>query len=208
MGKPQRQDNPFNPDAAAGPAHLAGRDMVLRSIELTLSAIVGPRDQETGDLNERGGSYAAIQIYGPRGSGKSALMTTARRMAEERGVHVVRIASMPDLDPDGELVAGMLARMDQDQLPEGPRGKLAQIKKLREKQEGLVLDRNLQASLHSQILKECVRQRPLAILMEHVTSYDVESLRTFLLYYESMLFNRCPVAAAAGGDAQHVLDAR
>lgn len=86
--------NPFKPTAGAEPPILAGRDDVLRDFELGLEEGVGA----PGRL---------MRITGPRGSGKTVLLTELGDIARQHGWHVVDVTASASLLKDlGAVLAG------------------------------------------------------------------------------------------------------
>ena len=190
MGRTQRQDNPFNPDATAGPAHLAGRDKELREI-------FDPLDSIAPDKKERA-PRAPVKIIGPRGVGKTTLLNEAEKEAKAKGIAVVKVTEMRDLHPKSELCTKLadvlrgesLWRKAQKQLDRGRDVKAAPV-------DASILEchrhdfRNL--------LEQCLKKQPLALLLEEAMDYDPDALRSVLLAWKQMAGNKYPLALLLAG---------
>lgn len=72
-------NNPFSPGAGSQPPELAGRENVLRDVEITLDRVRGGRS-----------SRSAI-FHGLRGVGKTVLLNRVRDSAEEKGYYTAFI---------------------------------------------------------------------------------------------------------------------
>ena len=89
---------PFNPTAGRPPPYLAGREQEQRSIARYLH------------LLQHGEQVPfAMVVFGPRGNGKTALLRWAKRLALEKGVDAISVASSMIDSEDalvGELTLG------------------------------------------------------------------------------------------------------
>ncbi|MBF2734533.1 MAG: hypothetical protein ISN26_00305 [Betaproteobacteria bacterium AqS2] len=193
MSKPRRQANPFGPDGEAEAARLAGRDAELAEIGFALRSIA----LSDGEGRERKPiARWPIRLHGPPGSGKTALLEAARRTAEEHGIHVVSVTSMPDLALDGQLVSGMIAGMGMAAFPWNLFIKLARYQKKRRRPgEGV----GVYYAPLDRVMDVCLQKRPTALLLDHVPGYDVQSLRAFLLDYDWRLLDNFPMALLLAG---------
>ncbi|MBF2734534.1 MAG: ATP-binding protein [Betaproteobacteria bacterium AqS2] len=195
MKKPGR--NPFRLELAA-PPHLAGRDEELKAIARAVGAIAKAPGERIESWN--GMAYRPIQLHGPAGAGKTALLEAARQIAEGHGIHVVSLSSLPDLHPDGELSKGIVSVTDVEALPAYCRDLLAEIEELRKRPEGLgPISANQQWNVVRPSMEACAQRRPLAFLMDHATDYDIQSLRRFLLHYDWLFIGGCPLALVLAG---------
>lgn len=91
-----RKVNPFKPTAGAEPPVLAGRDAVLDDFEIGLEEGVGA----PGRL---------MRITGPRGSGKTVLLTELGDIARQRGWRVVDVTAAEHLP---QLICRRLEKTD------------------------------------------------------------------------------------------------
>ena len=91
-----RKVNPFKPTAGAEPPVLAGRDAVLDDFEIGLEEGVGA----PGRL---------MRITGPRGSGKTVLLTELGDIARQRGWRVVDVTAAEHLP---QLICRRLEKAD------------------------------------------------------------------------------------------------
>lgn len=182
---------------ATRPAHLAGRDRELRVIEKALDEIAGPRNKETGILNDS--PLTPIKIVGPRGVGKTVLLSEAREMAKARKVAVVKIAVLKNLDPESPLAKRILALVDEQKLSNAFLSQLARIKEVRLGPAGLVLNSDKQHTLFEEALETCLAQRPLALLLDEAMEYDPEALGMLLQICQQMIDQKFPLAVLLAG---------
>jgi hypothetical protein len=84
--------NPFAPGAGSPPPELAGREVLLDAVALTLTRI------------RAGRSAKSVLMVGLRGVGKTVLLDRMRDNAEEAGIQTVRIEA-----PESRSLPGMLA---------------------------------------------------------------------------------------------------
>ena len=89
---------PFDPTPGRLPPHLAGREQEQRSIAQYL------------DLLQHGeqAPFAAV-VFGPRGNGKTALLAWAQRLALEKRVDAINVASSM-IDTEDDLLRKLSAR--------------------------------------------------------------------------------------------------
>lgn len=76
--------NPFTPIFGKTPAYMAGREGITREIEAAL------------DSNGNDPSLVSL-LVGPRGMGKTAMLSMCADMAEERGWVAARVTAAPDM---------------------------------------------------------------------------------------------------------------
>ena len=89
--------NPFQPGAGLNPPYLAGRDGILADWRENL--------EWPGEFRQ-----PEILMYGPRGTGKTAILGEFQQIAKERGCNVAR-ASAPILKQGEEAMATKLLEM-------------------------------------------------------------------------------------------------
>ena len=80
----KREDNPFRPGFDVPPPYLAGRDEESRALLEAAESVVGGRSEGVRD----------IVLYGPRGTGKSSLLTNVIRQITTKKL-ALRIVSLP-----------------------------------------------------------------------------------------------------------------
>ena len=85
-------DNPYAPGAGTPPPELAGRDELLRTVDIATQRIRVGRQAKS------------VLMIGLRGAGKTVLLDRMREQAEARGMHTLRVEA-----PEGRSLPAMLA---------------------------------------------------------------------------------------------------
>lgn len=85
-------DNPYAPGAGTPPPELAGRDELLRTVDIATQRIRVGRQAKS------------VLMIGLRGAGKTVLLNRMREQAEARGMHTLRVEA-----PEGRSLPAMLA---------------------------------------------------------------------------------------------------
>ncbi len=184
-------ENPFVPGTALEPPHLAGREEQRDIISETLRIIINPLVD--GRLERS--PLTPIKIVGPRGAGKTTLLGMAETEARRQDIHVVDIARLPNLDPSGRIISGLLEGMDLRERIPFELGRFVQFglaifTAKRKHYEQQTLERVLQARLH---------RHPVLLSLDEVMHYDVASLGTLLQECQRMLKQKLPLAVMIAG---------
>ena len=183
--------NPFAPGTATEPPHLAGREeqqkLISRALELITEPLVDGRLERS--------PLTLIKIVGPRGVGKTTLLGMAETEARQQGIHVVDVARLPNLDPSGRIISGLLEGMDLRErllfeLGSFVKFSLAFFSAKRKHYEQQTLERVLQARL---------RRHPVLLSLDEAMHYDVASLGTMLQECQRMIKQKLPLAVMIAG---------
>ena len=184
-------ENPFVPGTATEPPHLAGREEQRDIISETLRLIAKPL---VGGGLERS-PLTPIKIVGPRGAGKTTLLGLAEAEARQQGIHVVDVARLPNLDPSGRIISGLLEGMNLRErllfeLGSFVKFSLAIFSAKRKHYERQTLERVLQARL---------RRHPVLLSLDEVMHYNVASLEILLQECQRMIKQKFPLAVMIAG---------
>ena len=194
MAEEQRSNNPFRPGTGFAPKYLAGREPEQALLKGALDAIVGERDGRYGPLID--GAPRPLKIVGPRGAGKTALLTWAEREIEPKKADVVRLADPPD--GDSEKGFSIFLRKLADIPGFDWKQAEAQVSKY------FHLVRNWQPGQppledFERVLQERLRLRPLMLLMDEVMHYDPKILKTILQQSQVLMSREWPLALVLAG---------
>ena len=188
-------ENPFVPGTATEPPHLAGREKQRDIISETLRLIAKPLVD--GGLERS--PLAPIKIVGPRGVGKTTLLHLAGAEARRLGIHVVKNVQLTHLDPNSEIISGLLDGMDirehaslwlgsffEGRADIGP----ASVSAKRKYYEKQTLTRVLRARL---------RRHPVLLLLDEAMHYNVALLGDLLQTCQLMIGEKRPLAVMMAG---------
>ena len=184
-------ENPFVPGTATEPPHLAGREEQRKIISKTLRLITNPL---VGGCLERS-PLAPIKIVGPRGAGKTTLLGVAGVEARQQGIHVVNIARLRDLNPDSDIINGLLDGMDIREhallwLNAFYQFSLSIFTARRKHYEKRTIAR---------VLEQLLRRKPVLLLLDEAMHYDVASLGDLLQACQQMIMLKRPLAVMMAG---------
>ncbi len=159
-----------------------------------LDAICGERDGRYGPLID--GAPRPLNIIGPRGAGKTALLTWAEREIEPTKADVVRLADPPD--GDSEKGPSIFLRKLADIPGFDWKQAEAQVSKY------FHLARNWQPGQppledFEKVLQERLRLRPLLMLMDEVMHFDPKMLKTILQQSQVLMDREWPLALVLAG---------
>ena len=194
MIEEQSSGNPFHPGTGTAPDHLAGREPEQALLRESLRAITGPRREDYGPL--RGEVTRPLKIVGPRGAGKTALLTWVKRMADPKVVDVVRLNYVPKRSTQ-DVLSGLLNEVAE--IPDfGKHKAQAQAYKL------------LQAAMRwktgepplkdfKRIMAARLKFRPLLLLLDEVMHYDPEMMSQILQQSQGLANDGWPLAVVLAG---------
>ncbi|MBF2761324.1 MAG: ATP-binding protein, partial [Ectothiorhodospiraceae bacterium AqS1] len=187
---------PFTPGAGHIPPKLAGRGGETAMLDRMLSRLAGDRVKGKERLVDR--PYDPVKIIGPRGVGKTVLLSWAKEQAEQQGILVVDCTCLQD-DANTDPLKRLLTAMEK-----GP-SKL--VKLLREfgftvpvVGGGLKIkiDRDTDIT-YDQIVRKIVQKKPLLFLMDEVHNFDPDPLGRMLKYNQLLLREAYPLGVVMAG---------
>ncbi len=184
-------DNPFNPGPATSPAHLAGRHKELKLIEETLVRIAELRKKRKKGSPSLA-PMAPIKIVGPRGVGKTRLLTEAQKMAEEMKIHVLYITGLSNLNGSG-LVRDLIGEKAYDRLLE----ELLQREGVSAGPRGWIFDIDL-----PQLFRKKMEKKPVVLIMDEVMHYDPQALEGLMHMCQNLIGEDLPLAMIMAGTQQ------
>ena len=188
-------ENPFAPGPATMPPHVAGREEQRELISETLRLITKPLVD--GRLERS--PLAPIKIVGPRGVGKTILLSVAETEARQQGIHVVDIAQLPHLDPNGYFISSVLEGI-------GLRGWVSLWLGSHSKSDALAdpasaseQQRHCERQVLAKVLRARLRRDPVLLSLDEVMHYDVASLEILLQECQRMIGEGLPLAVMMAG---------
>ena len=179
------------PGTATEPPHLAGREEQRKIISKTLRLITKPL---VGGCLERS-PLTPIKIVGPRVAGKTTLLGVAGVEAQQQGIHVVNIARLRNLNPDSDIINGLLDGMDIREhallwLNAFYQFSLSIFTARRKHYEKRTITR---------VLQQLLRRKPVLLLLDEAMHYDVASLGDLLQACQQMVMQKRPLAVMMAG---------
>ena len=189
---PASTSNPFKPGTGLSPPYVAGRKDELDLIDKALRAIVQPRSK--GRLQES--PLSPIKIVGPRGVGKTTLLSCAREMAEAYKIQVVRLDHLKD-GASGSAFDSLIAEM----MPEGKfdHAFAAELKLPPDIAKVKYSARPKQSKHYVTILKALMSKKPVLFLMDEVMHYDEALLGMILQKNQRLLSEKWALAMIVAG---------
>ena len=192
---PANQDeNPFAPGFGALPEHIVGRKGEFALLEEALQSIDKSKIED--GLLKRG-SKVPIVLTGPRGVGKTLLLTLMEERAKEMEIPVTRLEHAKDLkkgDAMGRLIKEVARGVDKELLKK-VKGFNASIPGF-----GLGLDfKDDPADGFAQLLQARLSQGPMALLMDEAHHYQAEYMGLMLQVGQRLISQRYPLVILLAG---------
>ena len=173
---------------------MAGRDPEHKLLKEAMATITGPRKSECGPL--RDSPPPILKIVGPRGVGKTALLTWTGRKADALKVDSKRLCYFPSSQAEDELSNFL---RDMADIPGFDRKQVSDqehqlLKKAQDWEYG-------QPPLEDfeEIMKTRLRFRPLMLLMDEVMNYDVEVLGKMMHHSQVLIDEGWPLSVVLAG---------
>ena len=196
MAMPEEQSayNPFRPGTGSAPEHLTGREPEQALLREALKDITGPRKGDYGPL--RGWAPRPLKIVGPRGAGKTALLTWAEEEIKPLEADVVSLAFVPKRSTK-DVFSGLLHKIAT--IPDFNKHK-AQAQAYKLLQRALKWKTG-EPSLQDfeEVLAARLKFRPLLLLLDEVMHYDAEMLSQILQQSQALARKRWPLALVLAG---------
>ena len=177
------------------PPLVAGREEQRELISETLRIITKPLVD--GRLERS--PLAPIKIVGPRGVGKTILLSVAETEARQQGIHVVDIARLPNLDSNGDISSRLLEGI-------GLRGWVSLWLGSHPKSDAFAdpasaseQQRHCERQVLAKVLRARLRWDPVLLSLDEVMHYDVESLGILLQECQRMIGEGLPLAVMMAG---------
>ena len=189
-----QNENPFAPGFGVLPEHIAGRKGEFALLEEALQSIDKSKIED--GLLKRG-SKVPIVLTGPRGVGKTLLLTLMEERAKEMEIPVTRLEHAKDLkkgDAMGRLIKEV-ARGVNKELLKKVKGFNASIPGF-----GLGLDfKDDPADGFAQLLQARLSQAPMALLMDEAHHYQAEYMGLMLQVGQRLISQRYPLVILLAG---------
>ena len=193
----KQNKNPFTPGAGTLPDHVVGRTEEFKLLERALQGIAPSEIRKENGRLKKGTSMTPISLTGPRGVGKTLLLTWMQERAEEMEIHVARLTHAKDLpasDAMGRLLKGM-ARGADEELLKSVKGFNASIPGF-----GFGLDfKEDAADGFEQLLRARLRQEPVALLMDEAHHYQEDILGFMLQIGQQLIAEKYPLVMLLAG---------
>ncbi len=194
MTEEQSSGNPFHPGTGTAPDHLAGREPEQALLRQALKDITGPRESDYGPL--RGEAPRPLKIVGPRGAGKTALLTWVKREANPKEVDVVRLNFVP-ARKSKDVISGLLKKvanipgLSRQKAEAGAYDLLQRAMKWKSGQPPL--------QDFEEIMETRLMFRPLLLLLDEVMHYDPEMMSQILQQSQGLANDGWPLAVVLAG---------
>lgn len=178
----QLPDNPFTPGPGLAPPHLAGHAEARSGLEEHLDRI--------RDGSETGGS---VVLYGPPGSGKSALLGELGETARREGMGTIMLESGAKIEDPSALVNAL-------NIGRGRSG----LGRLRELFGGKPTGKEVAVSTHSlrdfdASLRAVLRKTPVVLMVDEAQESSPDAGRAFLQGIQYLFTHDLPILLVMAG---------
>lgn len=191
MAIPLPQGIPFAPGTGTSPLHVAGRKDALRLIDQALDLIAVPLSQ--GGLRQS--AMSPITIIGPRGVGKTTLLTCAAKMARERKMPVVRCPQLRG-DDKPAVMRGFVDRMlGAYKTSHDISGELGMPSVAKAKYSTHIERRET----YVKVLESMLLEKGVLLLLDEAMHYDTELLGMVLQEGQQLITDGMPLAMIIAG---------
>ena len=185
----RRRKKPFTPGTGHRPEHVAGRKREFALLEEALQGIDRSEIQADGLLERP--SMVPLVLTGPRGVGKTMMLTWMEDRAQEMGIPVARLAHVKDLLAPGDTLLSLfddVAGGDEDLL-QGSRVIFTDAG----------VDLPAAVRIYKKMLETKLRQGPVAMLMDEAHHYQDEYMEFILRVGEQLVDERYPLVMLVVG---------
>ena len=185
------EDSPFTPGTGTSPLHVAGRKDELSLIDQALDLIAEPLIQ--GRLSQS--AMSPITIIGPRGVGKTTLLTCAAKMARERKMPVVRCPQLRG-DDKPAVMRGFVDRMlGAYKTSHDISGELGMPSVAKAKYSTHIERRET----YVKVLESMLLEKGVLLLLDEAMHYDTELLGMVLQEGQQLIADGMPLAMIIAG---------
>ena len=200
---PDKQSkNPFAPGAGTIPKHVVGRRDEFKLLNRALQGIAPSEIQKNGLLEET--SMTPLVLTGPRGVGKTLLLTWMEERAREMGIHVARLAHVKDLTAGEDLSAGdAMGRLLKD-IAGKDHFLLKWLKRIKVLKfffhdAGVAVDLRKAADDYAEVLEARLRKGPMVLLMDEAHHYKENIMGFMLQIGQRLISTRHPLLILLAG---------
>ena len=205
---PKKALNPFTPGGGHLPLKFAGRDRETRLLDRMLERLRGPRAKSGRFLQSPPSD--PVKIVGPRGVGKTALLTWAGRRAAKNGrILVIRCAYLDDDGRGGDPMQSMVNAMKK--WPAKVFETLKEAGVSLPGGFGVNFKTDRPADAYEQLIASVVQAKPLLLLLDEVHHFDLRPLGRLLQVNQQLISQGMPlgmVLAGTPGLDSHLAKAR
>ena len=198
----QQSKNPFAPGAGTIPKHVVGRRDEFKLLNRALQRIAPSEVQKNGLLEET--SMTPLVLTGPRGVGKTLLLTWMEERAREMGIHVARLAHVKDLSAGEDLSAGdAMGRLLKD-IAGKDHVLLKWLKRIKVLKfffhdAGVAVDLREAADNYAEVLEARLRKGPMLLLMDEAHHYKENIMGFMLQIGQRLISTRHPLLILLAG---------
>ena len=194
--KPAKKDNPFTPGTGHSPPLLAGRDEETELLARMLERMRSLRSKKQPKLARQ--PFPPIKIVGPRGVGKTTLLTWAERRAAKNGrILVIRCAYLDDDGHGGDPMQSMVNAMKK--WPAKVFETLMEAGVSLPGGFGVNVKTDRPADTYEQLVANIVQAKPLLLLLDEVHHFDLRPLGRLLQVNQQLISQGMPLGMVLAG---------
>ena len=195
MAMPDSDFNPFTPGTARPPLILAGRGDERQIIEEALGLITQPLKDGMLEIAPQ----SPIKIIGPRGVGKTTLLKDAKVKAQQQGIRVVDNETLTSLDPEGDIISGLLRIDDWPEKIWSWLSGFSNISSIGPKGVSFEERQKHGEKTLTQALEGRLKRQPVLLLLDEAMHYDKASFGKLLQKCQSLIGDKQPLAVIMAG---------
>ncbi|MBF2734950.1 MAG: AAA family ATPase [Betaproteobacteria bacterium AqS2] len=195
-GRRKTKPRPFSPGGGHLPLKLAGREQETSLLEEVIESLLGDSVDGKGYLQHPPSD--PIKIVGPRGVGKTALLTWTKRRAEKNEkVLVVRCAYLDDDDKTGDPMDSLVNAMKKWPAKVFDTLKAAGVSL--PGGFGLNFQTDRPADTYEHLIAKIVEAKPLLLLLDEVHHFDLRPLGKLLQVNQQLISDGYPLGMVLAG---------